>query len=285
MSEPVLSLPRFHLPFILETDASNFGVGGVLSQLINNEIHPIAYFSKHLSKTEKNYSTTERELLAIVLTIEHFRQFLYGTHFVVWTDHQPLKYILKIKEPAARLLRWIIRLSNYDFEIRYKRGLTNGNADALSRLTIETDENETEEEIVINFIIADVDMLNDNQKDDPDIKWMYDLKVQAFQENKHHIVVENFENKSRRSLYAQWNRLKLINGTLYRAWTISNQDKHKLIFQYVVPFDQRLHILQSAHDDKCSSHLGVGKTVNRIKERFYWQKSDRMFYHVKLVKE
>ena len=126
MSEPVLSLPRFHLPFILETDASNFGVGGVLSQLINNEIHPIAYFSKHLSKTEKNYSTTERELLAIVLTIEHFLQFLYGTHFVVWTDHQPLKYILKIKEPAARLLRWIIRLSNYDFEIRYKRGLTNG---------------------------------------------------------------------------------------------------------------------------------------------------------------
>ena len=271
ISEPILKLPQFNLPFMLDTDASNYGIGGVLSQEQNNEIHPIAYFSKQLSKTERNYSTTERELLAIVATIEHFHQFLYGTQFVVNTDHQPLKYIFKIKEPAARLLRWMVRLSNYDFEIRYKRGIANGNADALSRLPEESsDLEESNETIIINFIIADVDSLNDDQTTDPDLKWLYDLKVQAYQENKNHIILKEFANHTRRSLYAQWNRIKIINGTLYRAWTIKNQNKYQLIFQYIVPNHQRLKILQLSHDHKASCHLGVEKTANRIKERFYW---------------
>ncbi len=72
-----------------------YGVGAVLAQLEDAYWHPVAYFSKHLSKQERNYSTSEKELFAIVLAMEHFRQFLYGVQFVVITDHQPLKYILK----------------------------------------------------------------------------------------------------------------------------------------------------------------------------------------------
>ena len=76
ITNPILQFPRFDQPFIIESDASNFGVGGVLSQEFNNQMQPIAYFSKHLTATERNYSTTERELYAIVLLIEHFRQFI-----------------------------------------------------------------------------------------------------------------------------------------------------------------------------------------------------------------
>ena len=86
----VLMLPKFNQHFLLETDACNYGVGGVLLQENKNNFHPVAYFSKHLSKQERNFSTTQKEFFAIVLSVEHFKQFLYGITFRVITDHQPL---------------------------------------------------------------------------------------------------------------------------------------------------------------------------------------------------
>ena len=81
-------------------------------------------------------------MLAIILSVEHFRQFLYGNRFKVWTDHQPLKYLLSIKEPAARLVRWINRLNMFDLEILYKKGTANADADSMSRMPQEPDEDE-----------------------------------------------------------------------------------------------------------------------------------------------
>ncbi len=124
-NEPILILPRFNQPFVFETDACNYGVGAVLAQLRDAYWHPVAYFSKHLSKQERYYSTSEKELFAIVLAMEH-RQFLYGVQFVVITDHQPLKYLLTIIEPASRLLRWFNRLNMFSITIQYRKGIKNG---------------------------------------------------------------------------------------------------------------------------------------------------------------
>ena len=135
-SEKVLAYPDFDLVFKLETDASNYGLGAVLSQQHDKTWRPIAYWSKHPNQTERNYSTIEREAYAIVLAVEHFCSFLYGKRFIVSTDHQPLKWLISLKNPSPRLARWVIRLRNFEFDIEYKKGLLNGNADALSRWDI-----------------------------------------------------------------------------------------------------------------------------------------------------
>jgi hypothetical protein len=93
-SEPILKLPDFTRPFSLNTDACKYGVSAVLTQSHAGQEHPIAYFSKHLTRAQRNYSTTERELLAIVLAVHHFKQFLYGGNLIVWSDHQPLKHLV-----------------------------------------------------------------------------------------------------------------------------------------------------------------------------------------------
>ena len=84
-----------------------------MSQELDGSERPIAYFSRHLNKAEKNYLTSENELLAIVKAVEHFSQFLFGKKFVIRTDHRPLSWIMTTTKPASRLARWLILLSNY----------------------------------------------------------------------------------------------------------------------------------------------------------------------------
>ncbi|GBO44664.1 Retrovirus-related Pol polyprotein from transposon 297, partial [Araneus ventricosus] len=119
--------------FILDTDASNEGIGAVLSQKIGNEECVIAYFSKSLGKPERNYCVTRKELLAIVKSIEHFHHYLYGRKFLLRTDHASLRWLLNFREPEGQIARWIQRLQEYDFEIQHRKGTSHGNADALSR--------------------------------------------------------------------------------------------------------------------------------------------------------
>ncbi|GBM71467.1 Retrovirus-related Pol polyprotein from transposon 297 [Araneus ventricosus] len=132
-SSPILTYPRTDKDFILDTDASNEGIGAVLSQNIGNEERVIAYFSKSLGKPERNYCVTRKELLAIVKSIEHFHHYLYGRKFLLRTDHASLRWLLNFKEPEGQIARWIQRLQEYDFEIQHRKGTSHGNADALSR--------------------------------------------------------------------------------------------------------------------------------------------------------
>lgn len=135
-SEPLLQYPDFTKTFYLTTDASNFSIGSVLSQGKPPDDLPIAYASRTLNKAESNYSTTERELLAIVWSVKHFRPYLYGRKFVIVTDHKPLTWLFNVKDPGSRLVRWRLILEEYDYDIIYKPGKINNNADALSRIPI-----------------------------------------------------------------------------------------------------------------------------------------------------
>lgn len=135
-SRPILQYPDFNKEFILTTDASNQGLGAVLSQGEIGKDLPIAYASRNLNKAEKNYTTSEKELLAIVWGVKHFRPYLYGRKFKIASDHKPLTWIMNVKDPGSRLLRWRIKLEEYDYEIVYKRGSLNTNADALSRINM-----------------------------------------------------------------------------------------------------------------------------------------------------
>lgn len=133
---PVLQYPDFTQSFVVTTDASNYAVGAVLSQGPIGKDRPVAYASRTLNKAEQRYSTTEREMLAIQWAAKHFRQYLYGKHFQIVTDHKPLIWILKATDPPtnSRLMRLRMKLEEYEYEPIYKKGSLNTNADALSRI-------------------------------------------------------------------------------------------------------------------------------------------------------
>ena len=133
---PILIYPDFEEPFVLTTDASAYAIGSVLSQGKIGKDLPIAYASRTLCSAETKYSVIERELLAIVWSVKHFRPYLFGRKFKLVTDHRPLTWLFSIKDPGSRLARWRLKLEEYDYEIIYKPGKINKNADALSRIKI-----------------------------------------------------------------------------------------------------------------------------------------------------
>ncbi|XP_063920701.1 uncharacterized protein LOC135135549 [Zophobas morio] len=135
-NEPILQYPDFSKSFTLTTDSSNFAIGAVLSQ--GDRDLPVAYTSRTLNKAECNYNTTEKELLAIVYAVKHFRPYLYGQKFKIVTDHRPLTWLFNCRDPSSRLVRWRLLLNEYEYEICYKPGKINSNADALSRNPILT---------------------------------------------------------------------------------------------------------------------------------------------------
>ena len=131
---PILRLPDFQRPFLVQTDASDVGVGAVLFQEYDDGKFPVAYASKKLLPRERNYSVIERECLAIVFAIKKFQKYLYGKEFVLQTDHQPLAYIQRCKIESGRIMRWALFLQNYRFRIEAIKGSDNIGADYLSRL-------------------------------------------------------------------------------------------------------------------------------------------------------
>ncbi len=135
--EPILSSPNLEKPFTLQTDASERGVGAVLSQYGDDGgEHPMAYFSRKLLPREERYATVEKECLAIKVACQSFRVYLLGRPFTIQTDHQALKWLdVCLKENNARLTSWSLALQPYEFTVRYRAGKSNGNADALSRAT------------------------------------------------------------------------------------------------------------------------------------------------------
>ena len=136
INHPILQYPDFSRPFILTTDASNVALGAVLSQGQLGEDKPIAYASRTLNETEQKYSTIEKELFAIVWATKYFRPYLYGRKFTIYTDHRPLQWLFSLKEPNSKLVRWRLKLEEYDYDIVNKKGKFNTNADALSRIQI-----------------------------------------------------------------------------------------------------------------------------------------------------
>ena len=129
----VLSFPDFSLPFELSVDASEIGLGAVLQQTVEGSERVVSFASRTLHQHEKNYSTIEKEMLAIVWAIGHFRCYLYGKPFLLKTYHQPFVWLKSIKEPQGTLARWLAALAEYEFSVQHIPGKANVPADALSR--------------------------------------------------------------------------------------------------------------------------------------------------------
>ncbi|CAC5389604.1 unnamed protein product [Mytilus coruscus] len=130
---PTLSFPSEDSAYILDTDASQTGVGAVLSQIQNGEEHVMTYSSRTLNRAQKQYCTTKRELLAVVIFLCQFRHYVYSQKFTLPTDHASLKWLKNFQNPEGMIARWISIIDTYDMEIQHRKGSLHTNADGLSR--------------------------------------------------------------------------------------------------------------------------------------------------------
>lgn len=236
VSAPILSHPDFTLPFSIQCDASDTGIGGVLTQEVDGQERVIAYASRSLTKAEKVYHIVEKECLAVIFSIEKFRSYIEGVHFTVYTDNQSLLWINNLKNPTGRLARWAMRLRQHTFSIIHRKGSSNVVADALSRL-------------YESNVHIDVIEVNDTALD----KWYLTLR-------------RNIRDSP--SQFPQW---KIENGTLYKFLPnklplITNLPEWKIL----MPKSQRNEVIRSCHDTVTSAHFGFYKTLARVQDLYYW---------------
>ena len=134
-SAPVLILPDLEKPFTVETDASLIGYGAILSQEFEGKLHPVAFLSHSFTETERNYSTHDRELLAVLNSFKHWHAYLYGSpHTItVLSDHKALEFFRSAHALQRRHARWKVELDSYNYVIKHRPGTASGQPDALSR--------------------------------------------------------------------------------------------------------------------------------------------------------
>jgi len=266
-SPPVLAYPDHDKPFFVECDASNYAIGGVLSQQGDDgTLHPIYYYSKTLSKAEVNYSITEKELLAIKTAFTEWRHLLQGAKYkiTVYSDHRNLLFATKPQLLTPRQIRWQELFASYWFDIVYRPGSKNGKADALSRVETEKtvgkdfdkdsllrpeqvhgfDEVEGE----TSYLAVATNFVNE-------IKQAYreDKMAQEILEDLEHGRMKNYNKK-------HWME---IDGLIVRR---ENPD------QVYVPASYRKTIIKANHDSEYAGHLGIDKTTDLVSRNFFWPK-------------
>ncbi|UYV61247.1 hypothetical protein LAZ67_1004099 [Cordylochernes scorpioides] len=238
LSPPILGHFNPNAPTYVHTDASNIGIGATLVQDIGGEEKVISYLSRTLSKAEQNYSTTEKECLAVVWSMSKLRPYLYGRHFKIVTDHHALCWLKNLKDPTGRLARWALKIQEYDFDIIHKSGKKHLDADGLSRGPLpETDWDEDFERLFLNQITDEEDKFSESVK-------------------------KNL-NESRRSIAQNF---KEEDGCLFKK----NPNPEGRAWLLVVPENKKREIMKEYHNHMSNGHLGVARTMYRIKSKYFW---------------
>ena len=234
VTAPILTCPDFNLPFVVQTDASDFGIGAVLSQKFEDGEKVICYLSRSLNRSERNYSTTEKECLGVLWAVEKLRPYIEGVRFTVITDHYSLVWLNNLKDPQGRLARWAVRLQQFDFEIIHRKGKDHVVPDMLSRGVP---------------VVAGIS----GEDSDPWVRKM----ISAVEANPLGFPAWRVENGR---LY------KFIKAT--HIVVHENNEEWKI----VVGKRDRLEILKECHDSPLAGHMGVRKTFARVGAKYYWPK-------------
>ena len=286
---PILGYPDPDGHFILDTDASAYGIGAVLSQIQNGEERVVAYFSRALSRPERQYCVTRRELLAVVRSVQHFHPYLYGRHFTIRTDHAALRWLLSFRSPEGQVARWIECLEQYDFQIEHRPGAKHGNADALSRRPClsndcrHCDRLEIKEPTV--QMMKCTNLLPSSRRAMHQLAphWsVKDLQLAQLEDNTIGPIAKWLKNSQDRppksdvspyseatKLYwAQWDSLHLKDGLVYRLWEAPAGDSS--VWQLLLPKKLREEVLYQLHEIPTAGHLGIAKTLHRVRQRYYW---------------
>ena len=286
-SPPILAYPEDAGAFILDTDASGEGLGAVLSQVQGGKECVIGYFSRALTKEEQQYCVTRRELLAVVMAVQHFHYYLYGRHFTIRSDHGSLRWLMNFKNPEGQMWRWLRILSTYDFDIVHRPGKQHKNADGLSRRPCdkcrhcERQEMKQKSEVsgCPGHSMRAMDMTSDDeqwsdswsahqirewQMADPVLSKVLTW-VEAGVKPPQRVVRK--EGATTRIYWSLFEQLELKNGVLYRKpETTEKQTNLKL----VAPLDVQDRIFKCLHSSRTGGHQGVKRTNASVRQRFWW---------------
>ncbi|CDF40057.1 unnamed protein product [Chondrus crispus] len=250
ISPPVLKLPRLGRPYSLDTDASDAQLGCTLLQTHEDgHRYPVGYWSRTLSSAECNYSTTEKECLAIVWAVQTLRPYLERERFTVNSDHHSLRRLMNLADASGRLARWRLRLAEYDSDVTYVKGIKNCLADALSRIpstggtTVPIDE-EIPCYSVMNF---DDEPQHHEETYDPT-----DEVTSRLEKG------EGFAELRRSRFFVNQERLVCRKAHLDG------------VEQIVVPTTLRERLLYLSHYPATSGHLGGRRLFYTLRQRFYW---------------
>ena len=220
VSPPILAYPDYTKEFILDTDASDVAVGAVLSQIQDDGTERvIAYASRVLSKSERRYSVTRRELLAMVTFISYFRQYLLGRHFQLRTDHSSLTWLRNFRNPEGQLARWLEQLEEYSFTVKHRPRKYHTNADALSRLpagsSAEISAITHNSNLPLSLLGMDKVEMHKLQADDPIIGYVLQSKEAGCKPPANEVQGKGYRT---RKLMQIWDQLSLIDGILVRHY-------------------------------------------------------------------
>ena len=279
---PILSLPRKGLPYSIDTDACDYQVGCALMQTHEDGTrHPIGYWSRTLNSAEKNYSVTDKECLAVVWACQLLRPYLEFEDFVIYTDHQALKWLLGATDVSGRLARWRLRLSEFSFSVEYKKGLKNTIADAMSRLaTTGLDDTPIDDEIP-TFDVNGVEFDNSSEIiDDEDLldvitSELPDIDVNDVEPMLTALTPEDIVRSQNNDPFciAQKQRIDRKQRTrfyvdAYGQLTRKSPDNFT---QIVVPKELQLKVLQLAHHSRVAGHPGGSRLYSTLRRNFYWR--------------
>lgn len=242
VSAPILSCPDYNLPFVVQTDASGFGIGACLTQPHPDGDRVISYLSRSLTRQEQKFSTTERECLAVLWAVEKLRPYLDSVPFTVITDHYSLLWLHNLKDPSGRLARWAVRLQQFNFKIIHRKGKDNVVPDTLSRSVR-----------IVNTIFE----VSNSEDDDVDSDGWYKRMLEK---------VRAHSGKFGNWREADGHLWKHVMP-LYPELTPSS-DSWKL----VVPKVKRKSLILEYHESPLAGHAGVFKTFSRLAEKYYWPK-------------
>lgn len=265
INKPFVIQPNLNETFYLNTDCSSKFLSGILCQKVDGKLRPIKFFSRRLKNTQQKYAATKLELLAIIESVRYFKDYLYGKQFIILSDHMPLKYHLKLSNPAPMIARWLIELSEYSFQFEHIQGVNNWFADYLSRV-------DTENEKMLNTIVVDRENKNVTRQKSKTMLNV-DLSIENILHESNHDreiqkllndIKENKLNGKQKS-----DRFYIDNDTgllMHLGKWPSRVNNDELIKQIVLPTNLRKHAIKKMH----ITHLGIDKTYLLTTEKYWW---------------
>uniref|UniRef100_H3AII3 Gypsy retrotransposon integrase-like protein 1 n=1 Tax=Latimeria chalumnae TaxID=7897 RepID=H3AII3_LATCH len=240
-TNPILVFPDFNRPFAVHTDVCDVGLGGALMQKDDQgNDRVIAYASRTLHQSERHFSTTEKECLAVVWCLEHFWPYLEDTKFQVFKDHNSLRWLMNRPDPTGQSARWCLILQEFDFSVIHKPGHHNQIPDALSRNPLQVlptyKKQLREQQLANNNLLHLIEQLE---------------------------AAGNPEGEDNSPYY-------LIDGVLYYKYTPDICRLHpSWQFKLYVLSQLRNNLLCHFHDHSLAGHLGIAKTYSRLQQRVY----------------
>ncbi|GJY57191.1 reverse transcriptase domain-containing protein [Tanacetum coccineum] len=255
---PILIAPDWDLPFELMCDASDFAIGAVLGQRHEKHFRPIHYASKTMNEAESHYTTTEKEMLAVVYAFEKFRSYLILNKSIVYTDHSALKYLFAKKDSKARLLRWVLLLQEFDFNVIDTKGAENLAADHLSRLENPYENVLDPKEVNEKFPLETLNMVT--SRGDSSTPWFADYA------NYHagNFIVKGMSSQQKNKFFKDVKHYFWDDPYLFKI--CADQ-----MIRRCVAGQEAVDILTACHSGPTGGHYGANYTAKKVFDSgFYW---------------